>query len=450
MALGVLIAVAVGALAYQSRRTGLNWRELLVGSSSNQAPRSAEPLAGAGSILPPRPQIDFLQSQKIGRPVDKEPQITFTGAADLDQDGLIDVVICDAAEHRVSWIRQYPRGVFVETICAPDADQIMAPAHVQPIDFDFDGDVDLLVAALGDLFPSNASIGSVYVLENDGDMNFTQRKIATELKRVADVRGGDLDGDGDMDLVVAMFGAFEGGTCWLENQGDWSFQQHSLQNLSGPINCPIFDLDGNGTLDFVLLVSQEWEEIYFFLNDGHGQFTSKLIWGATNEDFGSGNIRLVDFDQDGDVDILYTNGDSWDYFPSEPRPWHGVHWLENKGDLRFVSHRLVTFGGPYSAMPMDVDSDGDLDVVVTSMFNDWENPNAKSIIWLENNGEMQFARRDITGTPTHIQTAIEADFNGDGKIDFITGGMYTDPPYEHMERILLWSNHWPAAPISSR
>jgi len=437
--------VAVLALVYQSHRTGRSWRDIIRGSS---VPKDGQ--WPSTSILPPREKISFLNSQPIGQPLTDDtpdPRITNVGAVDLDQDGLLDVILCDALEHRISWIRQHPPGIFAtEIVCAPKESPIPAPAHVEAVDFDRDGDLDLLVASLGKLTPSNEKIGSVVILENDGAMHFSKRVVSQGLMRVADVRAGDLDGDGDYDLAVAMFGAFNGGTSWLENLGDWTFVEHVLQSLSGPINCPVIDIEGDGDLDIALLVSQEHEEIHLFINDGGGHFEPKLIWGATNEDFGSAHLRPVDLDGDGDIDLLYTNGDAWDYYPAEPRPWHGVHWLENQGNLQFTMHRLVTFGGPYSALPMDVDRDGDLDVVATSMFNDWELPSAQSIIWLENNGRMQFARRDVTNTPTHIQTAAAGDFNGDGLTDFVTGGVYTDPPHDRRARVQLWTNLWSGPP----
>ena len=83
-------------------------------------------------------------------------------------------------------------------------------------------------------------------------------------------RAGDLDGDGDMDLAVAQFGYDDGETRWIENLGDWTFKSHILQNLSGPVNIEILDIDEDGDLDMISLVSQEWEEIYCFVNDGNG------------------------------------------------------------------------------------------------------------------------------------------------------------------------------------
>ena len=94
------------------------------------------------------------------------------------------------------------------------------------------------------LFPSNLRIGSVVVLENDGTERFTSRVVAEGIPRVADVRGGDLDGDGDVDLTVAAFGYDDGETLWLENRGAWEFEPHVLQRFSGAVNAIAVDLDG--------------------------------------------------------------------------------------------------------------------------------------------------------------------------------------------------------------
>ena len=81
----------------------------------------------------------------------------------------MDIIVCDCRSNSVNWIRQFPAGVFTETVIA---DSLNAPAHVQVIDFDKDGDKDILVAVLGLIFPSNDKIGSVVILENDGKNHF--------------------------------------------------------------------------------------------------------------------------------------------------------------------------------------------------------------------------------------------------------------------------------------
>ncbi len=93
----------------------------------------------------------------------------------------------------------------------------------------------------------------------------------------------------------------------MENLGDWRFESHSLLDLSGTIHSPVVDIDADRDLDIVALVSQEWEEIYAFENI-NATFRLRIIYGSTNEDYGSSGISVHDIDGDGDPDILYTNG----------------------------------------------------------------------------------------------------------------------------------------------
>ncbi len=313
---------------------------------------------------------------------------------------------------------------------------------MQAVNFEGDGDLDLVVAVLGMLYPNNDRIGSIVVLENTGNMQFTRHLIIERIARVSDVRAADLDGDGDRDLAVAQFGYDDGETRWMENLGDWNFESHMLQTRSGPIHCEIADFDGDGHVDIAVLVSQEWEEIYIFAGDGKGGFTPHRIFGSDNADFGSSGMWTCDFDQDGDADLLYTNGDAFDYFPPHPWPWHGVQWLENQGDLQFRYHRIASFGGAVAAKPADVDHDGDLDLFVASAFNNWDDPSAQSLIWLENDGHMRFRPRDISNSPSHLQALTLGDFDADGEIDLVTGGMHAFAPYDRVERIVLWRNRW--------
>lgn len=429
----ILIGIPLGFLEYQSIKTGKSWKQITEKFfiSSEMGEDFTEVTRGE--------KIDFLIPQHIGNFSEKPPQISHIQAVDLDQDGLLDVIICDVLDNKISWIHQYPKGVFTEKTCS---DSVMAPSHIQAIDFDKDGDLDLIVSLLGMLFPNNDKIGSIIILENDGQLNFIRHLIVEKVARVSDVRAGDLDGDGDMDLAAVQFGYDDGETRWIENKGNWQFSSHILQTLSGGINCELVDIDNDSDLDIITLISQEWEETYLFINDGNGDFKSNLIYGISNDDFGSSGISMSDFDQDGDMDVLYTNGDAFDYMPPRPRPWHGVNWLENIGNYKFTFHRISNFGGAYNARPLDIDHDGDLDIFVVSAFNLWDDPASQSFIWLENDGQMNFIRHDITNNPTHILTLELGDFNQDGKVDMITGGMHVYPPFNRIGRIMLWTNNW--------
>jgi len=427
----------VAAFLVQMQRSGLTLQEMLAGRPVTLADRieASRTSARVGE------RLDFLTPLAVGASVgpDDRPLVAQVSMADVDGDGLADILVADAAANRVTWLRQAPAGTYTEQTIG----EVAGPAHALAVDLDRDGDLDIVVASLGVLFPNNAPIGAVIVFENDGRQVFTRHVIISEVARVADVRAGDLDGDGDLDLSVAHFGYDQGETRWLENQGNWQFESHVLQQLSGPINAEIADVDGDGDLDIVTLVSQEWEEIYVFVNDGRGQFAATRVFGASNEDFGSSWITVVDLDRDGDVDILYSNGDAFDYAPPTGRGWNGLQWLENRGDVRFVYHRIGDFPGASSPQAADLDGDGDLDIVVVSAYNNWDGAEALSLAWFENDGAMGFTLRPVAAAPTHLITLAAGDLTGDGRPDLVTGGMHVSPPFDRMSRVTVWTNTWP-------
>jgi hypothetical protein len=149
---------------------------------------------------------------------------------------------------------------------------------------------------------------------------------------------------------------------------------------------------------------------------------------------------VTDIDQDGDLDVLHTNGDAFDYIPPSPRPWHGLQWLENQGTFKFAYHRIADLPGAYGPGVADIDGDGDLDLVAVSTFNDWASPEASSLVWYENDGEMRFTAHSVTSNPTHLLTVQAADMDDDGRPDLVTGGFHAYPPYDRQSRILLWRN----------
>ena len=440
----VLLGVPFLVLVYQAHHTGLS-----LGQMFEHIFKGARKSESAASPAQPRQgqRIDFLTPVPIGFPATDSPRIGSVTIVDLDKDGLQDVLVCDMLANRVGWIRQYPAGVYTEKWVSP---VLPAPAHVSTCDMDMDGDLDILVAVMGQLFPSNDKIGSVVILENDGKQNFTPHTIIDHIARVTDVRAADFNGDGRLDLIVGQFGYDDGETRWMENLGNWQFHSHMLQSLSGVIHTIPVDVDKDGDMDIVSLVSQEWEEIYVFENDGRGNFKSHLIWGSANEDYGSSGMRVADMNRDGLMDILFTNGDAFDYLPPRPRPWHSVQWLENKGNFKFEHHPIGKFEGASGAVAADVDNDRDMDVVAVSCYNFWEKPESQSIIWFENDKKMNFTKHDIAHSPTHLISLETADMNNDGKPDFVSARMNVYPPFTKEGRIMLWLNHWGRNPESKK
>ncbi len=363
------------------------------------------------------------------------PWITDVHIVDLDQDGLLDIIVCDGRLNRVSWLRQEELNEYYEIEIG---DTISGPAHAETVDMDGDGDLDILVSSMGIVTPNNDRIGSVVVLENVGDEEFENRVLLEKVPRVTYVGAADLDGDGDLDLSVGQFGYFEGEIRWMENQGDWKFESHALLDYSGTIHAPPVDYDGDGDVDILALVSQDWEEIHAFDNDGAGHFQQRVVYGSMNTDYGSSGISIADIDQDGDPDIAYTNGDGFDYATPGSRSWHGVQWLENDGKGQFEFHRIGDLPGAYSPLVVDIDNDSDLDIIAVSGFNDWSDPESVSMVCFERLEGNTFSPVVLAHTPTHLVVLDGADMDNDGEIELVTGGFHIYPPFKNPSRVVLW------------
>jgi hypothetical protein len=375
----------------------------------------------------------------IGAPVSEfgRPLVTHIQIVDLDRDGLADVLYCEGQKNTIRWIRQSPRGVFAEQTIGED---ILAPAHVWAADVNGSGRLDVLVASMGQITPNNDRIGAVVVLENLDNQHFRKRVLIDHIPRVTDVRGANLTGrkDGKLDLVVGQFGYAQGETRWMENKGDWQFESHIVNSQSGCIHTPVADFDGDGQVDFAALISQEWEEVHLFHNLGAGQFQDSIVWGSTNEDYGSSGLAVADVNRDGKPDLIYTNGDGFDYAVRGPHPWHGMQWLENRGSGYFVFHRVGNLPGAYTPCAADFNGDGLTDLLAVSCFADESNSNAVSMMAWLNDGHENFTAVPLARRPYQFVAADVGDLDGTGVPVIVTGGFHALPPFEKLSNITLW------------
>jgi hypothetical protein len=416
--------------------------------------RAPEVLADRDPRLEPSPLAFRRSPLGLGPLVGPEgpvpPRVGNVLATDLDGDGRRDVVVSDIGLDALTWIHRAPDGGWSEaTLC-----EVSAPARVDTGDLDGDGDLDLAVASLGSVVPSEERIGSVVLLLADGSVDgvpsFEARTVLNGVARVSDVSAADLDGDGDLDLAVAMFGLYKtGGALWLERRPDGRYKRHVIVQRNGVSHVPVADFDGDGRTDVLVLISQEHEELLLLVGRGRGRFEPYPLFAGPHPMFGLSGCEVCDLDGDGDLDVLFANGDALDQDP-HPKPWHGAHWLENRtepgGRPQFTHHELVRFPGAYSAVPGDLDGDGDLDVVVTSMLNRWDQPDRQSLIWLENAGAGAFVPHPVDTAPASLVCAEVDDLDGDGRADVLAGGLHLMPPFHALGRVTAWFQRAPSGP----
>ena len=235
-----------------------------------------------------------------------------------------------------------------------------------------------------------------------------------------------MDGDGDLDVVVGAFGWREvGGIQVLENRTTSAappvFVKREVDARQGAIHVPVTDLNGDGKPDFVGLLAQHYEAVVAYLGDGARRvqgadraFAPRIPPGALR------GWRWWTSTATATQDVLVTNGDMLDDFLL--KPYHGMRWLENRGNLAFLEHELATLPGVHRALAADLDLDGDLRRgrlrfrPVRGPGGDRPDPRAAeqprlpSLVWLEQTAAGRFERRTLERGGSHVSLDV-ADYD---------------------------------------
>jgi uncharacterized membrane protein len=271
-------------------------------------------------------------------------------------------------------------------------------------DLDGDGDLDLVTSNCG---------GQIYVFQNKGNANFAeiQQIILPHPTCISDVELGDLDSDGDLDVFVVSLNAVWP-DMFLFNNGDGTFTL-GAQTLPSTVDtyAKLGDLDGDGDLD-IFVVSGGFDKgtIRVWKNDGTGNFTLGADFDASYEHTG---VALGDLDNDGDLDA-FTAG------------WNNTFnkiWL-NDGTGAFSVAQVIPGANTYTPLLGDLDGDGYLDVyLANTSFDVTDLPDE---VWL-NDGTGHF-----TNSGQNLDTAFGlipalGDLDADGDLDVYISEMAYAP-----------------------
>jgi FG-GAP-like repeat/Abnormal spindle-like microcephaly-assoc'd, ASPM-SPD-2-Hydin/Cep192 domain 4/HYDIN/CFA65/VesB-like, Ig-like domain len=219
---------------------------------------------------------------------------------------------------------------------------------------------------------------------------------------------GDFNGDGVTDLAVAGSGSQV--AIHLGN-GDGTFAPATFYDYPGGANgLAVADFNDDGRLDLaVTTFSNNSPYIFIFLGNGDGSFRLPIGSPTTDEL----PIVVGDFNGDGKLDIAHADH-------STP----GVTVLLGNGDGTFKAP--ITSGSGLLAFELlagDFNGDGHLDLLSYSAGNC---TNCNSSVYVQlGNGDGTFKSPVAYGTVAASNSALAADFNGDGILDLAIGNVAT-------------------------
>jgi hypothetical protein len=161
------------------------------------------------------------------------------------------------------------------------------------------------------------------------------------------ISSGDIDNDGDMDLITTVSLMNNSKSVILINDGNANFTIGNTYNHNSVQDfCPNADLDSDGDLDFVTS-----KNLYF--NDGNGNFTS--VDFPVGGNYSVSEILSADYDADNDIDNVYI-----DYISD-------LKEYKNNGFGSFTFFQNIQPGiFPNFGISSDLDCDGDIDLIIAS------------------------------------------------------------------------------------
>lgn len=317
-----------------------------------------------------------------------------------------------------------------------------------PVDL-VERDEGLYVTCIGSFPPSERPDGMLLRLAGLETGKPLVDVLLTQLPRPVQVAFADLNGDGKTDFFLCGFGNLCGRFSWYENLGNGNYKEHRLTNKAGAVRCVVHDFNGDGKPDVAVLMTQEMEMMIVLLNDGKGNFCGDQVFQKPPV-YGHSYFELADFNHDGLMDLLVTNGDNGEYgdYESPMKKYHGIRIYLNRGQGHFEEAFFFPMNGCYRAIARDFRGNGQLDIAAISFFPDYKRSPEESFVYLENQGGLKF--KPYTFPECNLGrwlTMDVGDLDGDGDLDIVLGS-YIHGPMAVPERFVqAWETNGVAAVI---
>jgi hypothetical protein len=279
---------------------------------------------------------------------------------DFDSDGDMDALISNIALGEYFW--NEGNGTFErnQSISFPNTDGYIGLWRFKTADFNADSRVDLFLAGCcgggtstgPDDWQTINAFNTVWLSDGKSLPQPTGQKMSWGSSEAVDL--GDVDGDGDIDTLVANSAHldetgniedYDANEVWI-NDGKGIFS-HSGQKLGNQrsYSVALGDLNGDGDLD-AFVGNLGPDEIW--MNDGHGRFTENSQRLGTSF---TRYVYLADLDGDGDLDA-FAGSDKV-----------GRIWLNNGNGYFKVTSQRLTYSQYHAVTLGDVDGNGTIDII---------------------------------------------------------------------------------------
>jgi hypothetical protein len=325
-------------------------------------------------------------------------------AFDLDGDGDCDVLGAAQLGDYIAWWSNdggYPINWTKYII-----DEFDGATSIFPVDIDGDADIDVVGSAWQD--------NEIALWYNEGGNPpiWLKNTVKSDFEFAHEAYCYDLDGDGDIDILGAS--SDDNQIAWWSNDGGnpISWTEHIICNdFYGAKSVRVADINNDGFLDVIGAAIVD-DKIIWWRNSGD----EPIIWDEyviANDFDGAHRAEVCDLDYDGDFDIVGAA-----YFDEE------ISWWRNDGGEPIIWNKQVIttyFKGACIGLPVDIDFDGDVDVIGTAQQgNDvalFRNDGGNPIIWTK-----------IIIDPFYVGAwpGFVRDIDGDGDIDILAGASWAD------------------------
>jgi hypothetical protein len=247
-------------------------------------------------------------------------------------------------------------------------------------------------------------------------------RVVARVPHPAHIEPIDFDGDGILDFLVADLGRFlpsdhhDGAVVWLRGRKDGTYAQMSLDGWPRVSDVEAADFDGDGRRDLAV-AAFGWRrtgEFTILKNDTTDYDRPSFLPIKVDPRTGAIHAIPVDINADGRMDVVVL-------FAQEHET---VVAFINRGGFQFEPMTIYTAPHPNwgssGIQVVDIDKDGDLDVLMThgDTFDDQILKPYHGIQWLENTGTYPFTEHSLAKM-AGVHRAQAADMDGDGDLDIV-------------------------------